>query len=57
MIVFFTKTTYFAKIYIFFHNTKFSTNFFLDEALTLAYSVDAHSCNFADVAEADTLTE
>ncbi len=30
---------------------------FLDEALTLAYGVDARTCDFADVAEADTLTQ
>ena len=57
MNLFFTKTAYFAKIYIFFHISKFSTNFFLDEALTLAYGVDARMGDFADISEADTLTQ
>lgn len=30
---------------------------FLDEALTLAYCVDACVCNLADVTEADALAE
>lgn len=32
-------------------------NYFLDKALTLPYGVDARMCDFADIAEADTLTQ
>jgi hypothetical protein len=29
----------------------------LDEALTFAYGVDARTCDFADIAEADSFTQ
>jgi len=46
-----------AKIYKIIHISKFFTNFVLDEALTLAYCVDARTCNLANISEADTLTQ